>query len=419
MLLEGVESEAILVLAFIVILTFVYWNIRLQNEVQKRRIIEQALKESEEKFRTLFDISPVLLDSFDETGRCTLWNKECEKVFGWTKEELNAHENSLALFYPDEKDQQKVIESFINNEGEYLEWYPITKDGKQLVTMWANIKLPNGEVINIGYDITEQRKSEKALEELNNSLEERVRAEIEKNEKHQFLLMQQNKLAQMGEMIENIAHQWRQPLAQVNSSVLLIDATLKKHGFQDEFIESKLLEIESLTGYMSKTIDDFRNFFDMDKEKKDFTLEEIIENALQILKGVFRSNKIQVDKKVDKRIQCHGHPNELQQVVVIILNNAKDALVQEGIENPQIEIIVDEDRQNYSIEICDNAGGVAEDSLEKVFQPYFTTKHQSKGVGLGLYMAKMIIEDGLTGSLSVKNRKKGACFTIILPKESV
>ncbi|MCG3720374.1 hypothetical protein L5F50_14330, partial [Aliarcobacter butzleri] len=220
--------------------------------------------------------------------------------------------------------------------------------GETLVVKWANIKLPNGETINIGLDITQQRNyeisiREKALElkvaksqleNLNSSLEKRIEDEIKKNTKQQHMIMQQNKLAQMGEMIENIAHQWRQPLAQINSSIILIDAILEKHSFKDTLVENKLTEIESLTYYMSKTISDFKNFFNPNKKKTIFKLEDAIQKASDVLKGLINSHHIQIEINIEKDLKINSYLGELQQVILIIINNSIDAFIHMNIHFP-------------------------------------------------------------------------------------
>lgn len=242
---------------------------------------------------------------------------------------------------------------------------------------------------------------------------EEVTLEIQEKNHH---LLQQSKMASMGEMIENIAHQWRQPLSQVNSSVLMIDGILYKEEFKNELVEKKLLEIESLTQYMSDTIDDFQNFLNPNKQKEYFSLQEVITNSLSILKASFESQNIQLQTNINKSPQYYGYPNELQQVIVVILNNAKDAFIGKQITNAQIMIEIKEFSQYYKISICDNAGGVDKEMLDKIFEPYFTTKHKSQGRGLGLYISKMIIEDAMMGMLSVENKNNGACFHVSLLK---
>jgi len=409
----------IVLLILILIGTFIYWNLKL--------------KESEAKFRTLFDIAPVFLNSFDKNGKIILWNKECEKAFGWTFDEIKNKKDSLSLFYDDPKVCEDVMKSFENISDSFEEWHPKTKNGETLIVKWANIKLPNGEIINIGLDITQQRNyeisiREKALElkvaksqleNLNSSLEKRIEDEIKKNTKQQHMIMQQNKLAQMGEMIENIAHQWRQPLAQINSSIILIDAILEKHNFKDTLVENKLTEIESLTSYMSKTISDFKNFFNPNKKKTIFNVEEAIQKANDVLKGLINSHHIQVEINIEKDLKINSYLGELQQVILIIINNAIDALIHMNIHFPKILINAYTDNESLVIHIEDNALGINSDLLDKIFEPYFTTKHKAQGTGLGLYIAKMIVENSLLGFLSVENKQNGAGFTIKIPKGEI
>ncbi|MPL73938.1 Sensor histidine kinase RcsC [bioreactor metagenome] len=409
----------IVLLILILIGTFIYWNLKL--------------KESEAKFRTLFDIAPVFLNSFDKNGKIILWNKECEKAFGWTFDEIKNKKDSLSLFYDDPKVCEDVMKSFENISDSFEEWHPKTKNGETLIVKWANIKLPNGEIINIGLDITQQRNyeisiREKALElkvaksqleNLNSSLEKRIEDEIKKNTKQQHMIMQQNKLAQMGEMIENIAHQWRQPLAQINSSIILIDAILEKHNFKDTLVENKLTEIESLTSYMSKTISDFKNFFNPNKKKTIFNVEEAIQKANDVLKGLINSYHIQIEINIEKDLKINSYLGELQQVILIIINNSIDAFIHMNIHFPKILINAYTDNESLVIHIEDNALGINSDLLDKIFEPYFTTKHKAQGTGLGLYIAKLVVENSLLGFLSVENKQNGACFTIKIPKGEI
>lgn len=254
------------------------------------------------------------------------------------------------------------------------------------------------------------------LKELNSSLEEKVEIEIQKNKKHQLIMMEQIKLAQMGEMIANIAHQWRQPLYQVNSSILVIDAVLKRSGFVNELIDSKLLEIEDLTEYMSNTIDNFQNFFNPDKEEIFFYLRKIIEQSIAIIQGTLSSNFTIVEINVDESLECKGYPLELQQVLVVLLSNANDVLKIREIQNPKIIIEIENLIDTCVISVSDNAGGIIADNIQQVFEPYYTTKHQSQGRGVGLYMAKMIIEEGMQGKLTLENKENGACFSIEILK---
>ncbi len=252
------------------------------------------------------------------------------------------------------------------------------------------------------------------IKQLNIKLQQRVEEELKKSQDKDTMIFHQSKLIAMGEMMENIAHQWRQPLSQINSAIYVIDDTLYEKTFQNDLVEEKMSEIESLTAYMSKTIDDFKNFYSKDKEKKNFILQNVVEDSLTILSGIFKTNNIKIDFHKEGVSFGYGYKNELEQVLIIVLNNAKDVLISRKIDNPKISISLKRVNKKYTIEICDNAGGVESDILNKIFDPYFTTKHKSQGTGLGLYMSKMIVEDSLGGDISVKNTKTGACFSISL-----
>ena len=314
--------------------------------------------------------------------------------------------------------QKGIKELSSGNLGKQLDIYAKDEIG-ELTTSFNNMSSELAKTDKIKILNTQLKKTstqlivaKEELEELNDSLEKKIEVEIEKNTKQQVILMHQSKLVQMGEMIENIAHQWRQPLSQINSSVLLLDMTLLKENIKNTLIDEKLEEIESLTAYMSKTIDDFKNFFNPDKQKSIFTIEEAIKKSLDIVKGKIYINRVTIDVKMNKELKCYCHLDELQQVVLTLLNNSLDALIIKNILKPKILIKAYKKDENILIEIEDNALGIDTDFIDKIFEPYFTTKHKTQGTGLGLYMSKMIIEEGLEGSLIVENRLNGACFIV-------
>ncbi len=220
----------------------------------------------------------------------------------------------------------------------------------------------------------------------------------------QSLLLQQSRLASMGEMVSTIAHQWRQPLTHL--SYLFMN--MKKKSDNPDFIRTKIEEGTSQLHYMSQTIEDFSNFYNPSKEKKRFSVQEACLLAQQIAEPSL--------KKVHVNLQCHvisdfhifGNQNEFQQVILNLINNARDILVERQIKQPHISIMI----ANNSIKVCDNAGGVENKYMDKIFDPYFTTKAKSDGIGL--YIAKTIIEKEMGGTLQAKNSQEGACFHIAL-----
>jgi len=239
---------------------------------------------------------------------------------------------------------------------------------------------------------------------------------IEKSRKQDKILFAQKKMYSMGEMLENIAHQWRQPLAQVNASVLTIDNILYENNHTDAKIEKELINIENLTNYMSRTIDSFRGFFNKNREAKEFSIKNIINSSVLILDKSLQDNVINITQEIESDFLYKGYENELQQVILVILNNAKEALTSKKTINPQITIKIVNIENDYKISICDNAGGIDNKIFDKIFDPYFTTKHQKQGTGIGLYMSKIIIEDNMNGQISARNITNGVCFNIFIPK---
>ena len=252
------------------------------------------------------------------------------------------------------------------------------------------------------------------IKKTNKELQEKMEMELKKSSDKDKMLFHQNKLIAMGEMLENIAHQWRQPLSQINSSVLLIDDILHEKNFKNIDIEERLLEIESLTNYLSNTINDFKDFFAQHKIKKEFSFKEMIEKSIYIVKGSLKQNHIEIVVDIEKDFRFKGYESELQQVIVVILNNAKDALISRDVNMPRINIDLEKKNGCFVIRVYDNAGGIPTDIQSKIFEPYYTTKYKSKGTGLGLYISKKIIEESMSGELNVFNMRDGVCFEIKL-----
>ena len=257
----------------------------------------------------------------------------------------------------------------------------------------------------------------KKVEEINRNLKQRVEKDIEIIRKKDSILIQQSRQAAMGEMIGNIAHQWRQPLNALGLTVQKIKMLYDEDMLTNENLSKSVDKSNMLINKMSTTIDDFRNFFKTDKLKKEFNIKKAIYEVLNLLDGSLKNKNIIIDtSNIDENIMLLGYKNELEQVLLNIINNAKDALVEYNIKNPKIDIEVSEEKGNINIKIYDNAGGIPKDIISKIFEPYFTTKEQGKGTGIGLYMSKMIIENNMDGELSVENSEDGVVFTIQLNK---
>jgi len=249
-----------------------------------------------------------------------------------------------------------------------------------------------------------------------NNLERLVKKEIEKNKEQQFHMLQQNRLSLKGEMISMIAHQWKQPLNNLSliNQVLILryeDGELDDKTIQ-EFEKDSTTQIKQ----MSQTIYDFTNFFSPEVNSKEFYLKDIILQSINFLQPILikENIKIHINIKKETEILLKGYPNELGQVIINILNNAKDVLKERDIKNRKIWIITDIIKNEIHILIKDNGGGIPIDIISKIFDPYFSTKSKN-GTGLGLYMSKMIIEEHMSGKLLASNSSNGARFEIILP----
>ncbi|MCK5111315.1 MAG: cache domain-containing protein [Arcobacteraceae bacterium] len=248
------------------------------------------------------------------------------------------------------------------------------------------------------------------------NLEEKVKLQIKDIRKKDNMLIQQSKMASMGEMIGNIAHQWRQPLNVIGTSVMGLQLKYENDFIDNEYIQNHTNKINTIIQNMSHTIDDFRNFFAPNKEKVDFNIKETIEKTLNLLGGAFKVHDINILINCDKQCMINGYKNEFSQAILVILNNSKDAIVQNNISQGEITIDISCDKDSTKIIIVDNGGGIPNDILDKVFEPYFTTKFKSQGTGIGLYMVKEIVENHMQGFVMIENFKNGVKVTIELAK---
>ena len=262
----------------------------------------------------------------------------------------------------------------------------------------------------------EVEKKTKELKEVNKNLEKMVKKQVEEIRKKEQALTQQSKLAAMGEMIGAIAHQWRQPL-----NALAINIQLLEDLYEDGVLDSKTLKelvqknMETIQ-FMSNTIDDFRNFFRKDKEKVEFDIKEAIEKTIELQKAQLSNHNIKIITNLEPIIKFKGYKNEFMQVILNLISNAKDAIVEKNREGV-IKISSKKEEDKIIIEIEDNGGGIPENLIDRIFEPYFTTKEEGKGTGMGLYMVREII-NRMNGKISVTNTKEGAKFTIILKENS-
>lgn len=377
-------------------------------------IIFNLLKKEKEQ-RLLID-KYVITSATDLQGRIKDVSKAFCDVSGYTRSELIGQQHNIVRHKDMPKEAFKDMWIKIKNNET---WQGKVKNKKKeggYYWVSANISPIYSYGKKVGYssirqDITNNVK----IEELNNTLKDKVSLEVEKNREKDKQIIQQSRLAQMGEMISMIAHQWRQPLAAISSLGNGLNIKAQLGTIDNETIIKLSKDITDNSQHLSSTIDDFREFFRPNKEKRACTFNQILANVLNIVEAMITNNNITIIKNMEDENSFNSYPNELKQVVLNLLKNAEDALLDNKIENPFIKISCYTKDNNCILKISDNAGGIPENILVNIFDPYFSTKTKKDGTGLGLYMSKTIIEDHCKGILEVKNIEDGATFKISLP----
>lgn len=304
-----------------------------------------------------------------------------------------------------------TIIPILDENGNIEEFVAIRHDVTEVIELNERLMATRIELKELNLSLEEKVKEQtKELLELNKSLENRVKEEILKNEEKNRLLSQQARLISMGEMIGNIAHQWRQPLSELGIDLFKMKQNLKD---EEKFIHT-YEHAKTVIKNMSNTIDDFRNFFKSDKEKEEFSIKEAIDKSLGMLEGTFKKEGIHVEILKNEDVKISGIKAEFSQVIINILTNAKDAMQNLDPKDKIIKIKIYKNDKFAFVSIYNNGENIKDSIMDKLFDPYFTTKHKSVGTGIGLYMCKMIITN-MNGNIYVKNLKNGVDFCIEIP----
>ena len=411
----------LVVLFFEWILIFKPTNYKINTNINK---LESEIEEKIKELQKSIDIisENVIYSRTDTKGFITYASKAFCKISGYTQEELIGKPHNIIRHMDMPKEAFKNMWQTIQTGKSWKGEVKNLKKNRDFYWVMAYISPEydnHGNLIGyaaVRHDITHK----KALEELNKNLEEKIAFEIEKNREKDLQIFNNAKMVSLGEMIGNIAHQWRQPLSSISTlaSGLLVS---KEYGtLQDDIFFQYCNNIVENTKYLSETIDTFRDFIKEKKELKKVILQDRIKTTLQIQNATLNHNHITLIDDIDYStpIFIELAIGELSQVLINILNNAKDALIYNQIENPWIKLSLESNETTVLITIEDNAGGVPENIIPHIFEPYFTTKHQSQGTGLGLYMSYKIVVENLKGKLYAKNSLFGAKFFIELNKES-
>ena len=245
-------------------------------------------------------------------------------------------------------------------------------------------------------------------------MENQVNKAVKEQHEQSKILVQQNRLASMGEMIGNIAHQWRQPLNALSLLIQKVELFSQRGKLTEEVLTENVQKASTIIENMSTTIDDFRDFFKPDKQMENFNLNTVVHDVITLQEATLNEANISLTINIHQpECEIYGFKNEFAQVIINLINNSKDALIENKIEQKQINISAEQKKDQVIFKLCDNAGGIADDIIDRIFEPYYTTKEEGKGTGIGLYMSKMIVEENMHGIMHVRNNETGAEFSMI------
>lgn len=407
-----------------------------------------VLMQSELRYRTVADYTSDWEYWIAPDGSFIYISPSCMRFSGYSAEEFQRTPSLIAdIVHPDDRtafDNHTHCLDNDNNPAQF-EFRIITRAGREL---WLShvcrqVYDPSGR--SLGYrasnrDITERKQIENEMREqaaqleaeiaerqktqealavqqqqlqiLNRSLEERISEAVSELRRKDQMLILQGRQAAMGEMINNIAHQWRQPLNNVGLIVQNLKDAFENGELTMEEMESQVGRAMDSIMYMSGTINDFTGFFHPEKEPQPFKVDSIVTRAINFLTSTLSNNHIRVDYMEDHDVMVTGFPNEYLQALLNILGNARDVLLERKIADPWIWVRIFKQNNRSVVTVSDNGGGINQDVLPKIFDPYFTTKEPGKGSGVGLYMSKTIIEKNMNGSLTAANNENGAVFRI-------
>lgn len=358
------------------------------QDISENKTLENKISSLNVQFNLFMEDSPYAVTITNDNHRIIYANPEAKKLFSvfneTCKQKIKEFQNRVLK----EKKAFMVLKCKIKNEDSSLR-------------VIGFVIHQNGEVASVGMllrDITEEVMADKKLQEKDD------------------LIIAQSRHATMGEMISMIAHQWRQPLSIISMEVnnMLVDIELD--ALDKDVLKEMGHEISNQTQYLSQTIDDFRYFFKPNKEKEYVKISTVAKDAIAIIKKSLINHNIEIEEYFTCKSEILIYPRELLQVYINLIKNAQEALLEKQIEHPKVSIRCYEDATYIYSDISDNAGGIPEDIITKIFDSYFSTKGAKEGTGLGLYMCKSILEKHLKGTLTVKNSGDGACFTIAIKK---
>lgn len=399
------------------------------QDITEQKLIESELQKSKNYLQEAQRIAKVGHYEYDFRSQVADWSEELSRIFGLDKENLKPDYTIYrSLIHKDDIEEMDRIYNIakeerrgfsiiyrivtFQSEQKYLEekgYFELDKNGKPV------------KVIGTIQDITSNYLAKKALEEskkelakINLDLEKRVRESIEKSREKDHILIQQSRHAVLGEMIGNIAHQWRQPLNEISILINDLEDAFSFGMLNKAYFDKTIDTVYRRLKYMSDTINDFSKMHTDDFKKEEFSPKQLIEKLIHFTAGSIKKDNIQIQLLTQDDFLCYGLPNMLSHIVLNLLNNSRDILSERKTKKPKIWIKLESTEDNYSIRVLDNGGGIEPEVIHKIFDPYFTTKDKKRGSGLGLYMVKSMVEKQLQGHIEVVNRTNGAEFKITL-----
>jgi len=402
-------------------------SIKKQEEKQAQLIRQEAyLKKSQE-------IAHIGVWELNIQKDTLYWSDEVYRIFGLTPQLLKpSYSRFLEHIHPDDREAlDKEYSCSIAEKRNYNFSHRIIRQDKSLRYVQERGEHTfdkNGEMIKtvgVILDVTDRKELEVMLISLNKNLDRRVKEEIEKNKLQEEQLFQHSRLAQMGEMISMIAHQWRQPLGAIASTTVNLQTKIELESFDlnteegqidsNEYFMQRLENINNYVFNLTTTIDDFRNFYKPNKQSVKIHFKDLISKSLNIIRASLNNDNIKLIEIYNDKNPIEIFDSEMMQVILNLLKNAQDNFNEKQIANPYIKITT----QDLTLSICDNGRGIPEHILDNIFDPYFSTKNEKNGTGLGLYMSKIIIEEHHKASLHVNNTDDGVCFTIKFTEEII
>jgi PAS domain S-box-containing protein len=372
------------------------------QDITEQKQLEALRRHKEALFARMQKMAHVGAWSLDIRHNRLEWSEEIYRIFEIDPDTVEAsYKTFINAIHPDDREMVKAAyrRSLEEQSPSIIEHRLLTSDGR--------IKYVNEACETLFDDAGQPLSSFGTIQDIT-----AMKALQQENEKNLQMLFHQTKMAQMGEMLGSIAHQWKQPLHQINAGLLSIERLYTNGHLTREALSLKLDEIELLTGHMSQTIESFKDFFHPQKQAIPFSINAAVKKTFSLFQSGLDRGSIDHRLMSNGEFTAEGFENEFIQAMLAIMNNARECFIHRDVRHPRIAIDIGGTAEEVLVEITDNAGGIPEKFIDNIFDPYFTTKRKGHGTGLGLYIAKMLIEKSMRGTLTVTNTHQGAKFTM-------